>query len=139
MSATHETPKQPSGSAMGPPGWYQDPTGQGDARYWNGASWTQSVNRGGVTLNAGIDPSQALVAPVPGTQVSIPPPPPPVQKQSDSSSRSLLSVIFGVGVVFLIVIVVYAIISNNSDGDDTPSPGSTPTEEPAPEAPAEGG
>jgi len=130
-------------SAACPPGWYRDPTGQGDARYWNGASWTESVNRGGVTLNAGIDPSQALVPPVPGTQVSIPPPPPTVQNKSDSSSRSVMGVIFGVGVVFLIGILMYAVISNNSDGDDTPSPDSTPTEpapeEPAPEAPAEGG
>jgi len=130
-------------SAAFPSGWYRDPTGQGDARYWNGSSWTQSVNRGGVTLNVGIDPSQAMIPPVPGTQVSIPPPPTTVQNESDSASRSWLGVIFGVGVVFLIGILMYAIISNDSDGDDTPSPGSTPTEpapeEPAPEAPAEGG
>ena len=126
-------------SAASSPGWYRDPTGQGDARYWNGASWTESVNRGGIVLNAGIDPSQALVPPVPGTQVSVPPPPSTVQSRDSGSSRSLLSVIFGVGAVFLIVIVMYAIISNNSDGDDTPSPDSTPTEEPAPEAPAEDG
>ena len=130
-------------SAAFAPGWYRDPTGQGDARYWNGASWTESVNRGGVTLNAGIDPSYALVPPVAGTQVSIPPPPSTVRTQSDTSSNSWLGVILGVGVVFLIGILMYAIISNDSDGDDTPSPGSTPTEpapeEPAPEAPAEDG
>jgi hypothetical protein len=126
-----------------PSGWYRDPTGQGDARYWNGVSWTESVNRGGVVLNVGIDPSQAQVPPAPGTQVSIPPPPSTVQQESNSSSRSLLGVMIGVGVVFLIGILMYAIISNNSDGDDTPSPGSTPTEpapeEPAPEAPVENG
>ena len=130
-------------SAACPSGWYQDPTGQGEARYWNGASWTESVNRGGVIGNAAIDPSQAVIPPVPGTQVSIPPPPSTVQKDSDSSSPSFLGVIFGVGVVFLIGILMYAIISDESDGDDTPSPGSTPTEpapeEPASDDPAEGG
>jgi len=128
-------------STASPPGWYRDPTGQGDARYWNGASWTESVNRGGVILNAAIDPSYALIPPMPGTQVSIPPPPSTVQKKSDSSSNSWLGVMVGVGVVFLIGILMYAIISNDSDGDDTPPPGPTPEEpapeEPAPEAPAE--
>ena len=122
-------------STTSPPGWYRDPTGQGDARYWNGASWTESVDRGGVIVNAGIDPSHAVTPPVPGTQVSIPPPPSPVQRQSDNSSPSLLAVMLGVGVVFLIGILMYAIISNDSDGDDTPPPGPTP-EEPAPEEPA---
>lgn len=125
-------------SAGFPSGWYRDPTGQGDARYWNGVSWTESVNRGGVVLNVGIDPSQAQVPPAPGTQVSVPPPPSTVQQQSSGPSRSLLGVIFGVGVVFLIVILAYAVISGDSDGDDTPTPDAPPAE-PAPEAPAEDG
>ena len=37
-----------------PAGWYQDPTGQGNARFWNGVAWTQSFDRGGVKLNAAI-------------------------------------------------------------------------------------
>ena len=57
-------------SAAFPPGWYQDPTAQGDARYWNGSGWTESVNRGGSTVNVPIDPSQAQVPPVAGTAPS---------------------------------------------------------------------
>ena len=125
-------------SAGFPSGWYRDPTGQGEARYWNGTSWTESVNRGGVVLNVGIDPSQAEVPPAPGTQVSVPPPPSTVQQEGGGSSRSLLGVLFGVGVVFLIVILAYAILSDDSDGDDTPTPDAPPAE-PAPEAPAEEG
>ena len=34
-----------------PPGWYVDPTGQGDARYWNGTSRTQAVDRNGQQVN----------------------------------------------------------------------------------------
>jgi hypothetical protein len=40
-------------------GWYQDPTGQGDARYRNGVAWTQPVDRAGTTVNIAIDPTQA--------------------------------------------------------------------------------
>ena len=54
-------------------------------------------------------------------------------------ARTVGVVVAGLGIVFLISIVMYAII-NDSDGEDTPSPGSTPTEpapeEPAPEEPA---
>ena len=63
-------------NGVAPAGWYQDPTGQGDGRYWNGASWTESVDRGGVTVNVAIDPSQAQVPPVAGTEVMIPAQPP---------------------------------------------------------------
>ncbi len=33
-----------------PPGWHGDPTGRHDARYWNGAEWTEHVSEGGRTL-----------------------------------------------------------------------------------------
>lgn len=31
-----------------PPGWYTDPMGRFDHRYWNGTAWTDSVSRGGI-------------------------------------------------------------------------------------------
>ena len=49
-----------------PSGWYQDPTGQGDARYWSGTAWTESVDRGGAVVNVAIDPSQAQTPPAAG-------------------------------------------------------------------------
>lgn len=127
-----------------PAGWYQDPTGQGDARYWNGTAWTQSVDRAGTTLNIAIDSSLAQQPPVPGTQVQAPQPatqaPQTVVQQS--SSGSPLGTIIGVVAIVLLVIVVIAFIGNSDSSDDTPTPGtdSPPAEapaEPAPEAPAD--
>ena len=124
-----------NGSA--PAGWYQDPTGQGNARYWNGTSWTQSVNRNGSTVNVAIDPSQAQVAPVPGTQDSIPPPP---TNRSSGPSHSLLGIIFGVILVLFLVLLTYAIVSNNDSSDDGPPATGVPSVTEAPAAPAtEGG
>ena len=135
-----------------PSGWYQDPTGQGDSRYWNGVAWTESVNRGGAVVNVAIDPSQAQTPPAPGTQVAppaqqyVPPPPPPAQtvNVSESPHHSVLGVIFGALAVLFLVVLLYAAISSNDSGGDTPTPGTNaPAEEPAPEpandAPAEDG
>jgi hypothetical protein len=34
-------------TAETPPGWYADPMGRFDHRYWNGTTWTDHVSRGG--------------------------------------------------------------------------------------------
>jgi hypothetical protein len=124
-----------------PAGWYQDPTGQGDARYWNGTAWTQSVNRAGTTSNIAIDPTLAQQPPVAGTQVQTPAPAPAAAPQTvvqQSSSGSPLGMIIGVLAVVLLIIVVLAFIGNNDSSDDTPTPGSDtpPAEAPAESAPA---
>lgn len=129
-----------------PAGWYQDPTGQGESRYWNGSSWTQSVNRGGVTMNVPIDPTQAEQPPVPGTQMAAPAPPAqPTTVVQQSSSHSALGTIVGVVVALFAVVVLLAIIGNATADDDSPTPGTDPApaeqpaEQPAEEAPpAEG-
>jgi hypothetical protein len=122
-----------------PAGWYQDPTGQGDARYWNGSAWTQSVDRAGTTVNIAIDPTQAQQPPVPGTQVQIPSPAPsPQTVVQQSSSRSPVGAIIGAVVVILLIVVIFVIVSNNDSSDDTPTPGTGGTPavtEPAAPAP----
>jgi hypothetical protein len=123
-------------AADSPPGWYQDPTGQGDGRYWNGTSWTESVDRGGATVNVPIDPSQAQIPPVPGTQVSKPIPYATGQTVNVSNSKSSpWAVIIGVGVVVLAVIAIFVAVSGDSS-DDTPTPGTEAPAAPATEAPA---
>lgn len=128
-----------------PPGWYQDPTGQGDARYWNGTSWTESVDRGGQQSNVPIDPAMAQQEPVPGTQVQLPPAPTEydLEPQSKGSSGGVIIAL----VIALLLIVVIAFVVNNGDSsDDSPTPdtGVPATDAPAPadppaEPPAEDG
>jgi hypothetical protein len=123
-----------------PAGWYQDPAGQGDGRYWNGTAWTDSVNRGGVSANVPIDPAQAQQAPFPGTQVQHPVPvaapyvPRPVTVvASPPTQHSPIAAILGVvAIIFFVILMVIAI----SDGSSEESPETEPTA--TPEAPAEG-
>jgi hypothetical protein len=49
----------PDGDSSAKPGWYPDPIGAGEFRYWNGAEWTndtyarRSVDGGGMTIGVG--------------------------------------------------------------------------------------
>lgn len=56
----NQTPTRPSGlppqpaaasPTLPPPGWYQDPSGRYDTRWWNGRSWTPDVQLRGIRLN----------------------------------------------------------------------------------------
>jgi len=39
------------------PGWYADPSGRYDHRYWDGTTWTEHVSRGGVASTAPVVPA----------------------------------------------------------------------------------
>ena len=104
-----------------PSGWYQDPTGQGNARYWNGTSWTESVDRGGVTVNVAIDSGQAQVPPQPGTQVSIPARSTGAQTVTVSSNNhSVMGIIFAIFFALFLIVLVAAIVSSNDSSNDGP-------------------
>jgi len=122
-----------------PAGWYIDPTGQGDSRYWNGVAWTQSVNRSGSTFDAAIDATQAQTPPAPGTQVGAPVPPvaPPPQTVNVSNNHSVVGVILGVIAIAIAIAVLVVVINSDDSSDDTPTPGTeAPAEQPEPEEPA---
>src|ERR671931_2356264 len=71
---SHRTqPNNPTGvgsddTAADTVGWYPDPTGRHESRYFNG-QWTQHVSTRGVNF---IDPFTASPAPAAGAQVSTP-------------------------------------------------------------------
>ncbi len=122
-----------SGSAYPPgppPGWYRDPFGQADGRYWNGSMWTDAVSRGGVTLHVAPDPTQATVPPVPGSELRA-----PVPTGSDPAPSAPRSSALPIVVAIVLVLAALAIgflVINRSD-DDSPA---TPTATTATDTPA---
>lgn len=120
------------------PGWYRDPTGLGDGRYWDGAAWTDSVSRAGQTITASIEPQQAALPPVPGSEMRAPAPVTRAPAVTvNTSSRSPIGAIVGVLAIIVLVVLIIVIVNNDSDSSNDDSPPAT--NPPATEAPAEGG
>jgi hypothetical protein len=113
--------------ATAPAGWYQDPTAQADGRYWDGAQWTDTVTRGGVTVQSPMDPNLQRVPPVPGTALGGPAP----ASQQPARSSSAMSVI----VLVVVVAIGIGLLLFFFAGDDSSDEPSTP-QPPATEAPA---
>jgi hypothetical protein len=125
----------PENNSLPAPGWYQDPSGLGDGRYWDGVAWTNSVSRSGATIKVPIEPERAALPPIPGSELRRPTP--YVTSASatvPANHRSPLAAIMGVLGVILIVVLIVVLLNNGSDSpnDETPPP----TNAPATEAPA---
>jgi hypothetical protein len=46
-AATVPTRPEPAPSPTVPAGWYADPAGRFELRYWDGGTWTEHVSRAG--------------------------------------------------------------------------------------------
>ena len=101
-----------------PTGWYLDPAGLADGRYWDGAIWTAAVTRTGVTATVPLDPTHAAMPPLPGTADSASVP--TCRRPHPLNDRSAVAVGIGVMVAALVVLLLIAIVSNNGS-DDAPS------------------
>jgi hypothetical protein len=113
---------------MASSGWYRDPTGQADGRYWDGARWSDQADRRGVTVSSPIDPAHAGTPPVAGSEYV-------AQRAAETptvavqpAKSSVVGSVFGaIAVVVAIVALVVALNNNGEDsGDETPT---TPTTE----------
>lgn len=123
-------------------GWYRDPSGQGDARYWDGQQWTDSVSVGGQTGSAPMDPARLTVPPAPGTEYTSPAPRPAggqnVTVQSSGGGPSAGAVLAGIAVLVAVVALVIALTRDGDSTDDEPTTETPATEQPADtEAPSE--
>ena len=114
-----------------PAGWYLDPAGQSDGRYWDGAVWTNAVARSGITLTVPVDPTVSAVPPLPGTAIR-----PPANTATTAATNDRSPVIIGIGVMVaaLFAVLLIAIVSNDDSPDETPPPA---TEAPATNPPAD--
>lgn len=125
-----------------PPGWYQDPFGRADVRWWSGIEWTSHVARGGQPFDdapvpsAAADPDTGVPSPSPGLERPAP------------SNRMLLA---GIAVVVLVAAAIIVLVGRGDDdsgagstqdapgvvppasaADVAPSEATTPTDTPAP-------
>lgn len=50
-SPSPEPQRAPAPPTLPPPGWYQDPSGRYDTRWWNGRSWAPDVQLRGIRLS----------------------------------------------------------------------------------------
>lgn len=119
---------------MANPGWYRDPTGQADGRYWDGQRWSDQADRGGVTVSSPIDPASAATPPVQGSEYVARPAAGSQTVSVQPAKSSILGTVLGVIAAIIAVVALVVALSNSSDDDTDETP--TETTE-APEAPAE--
>jgi hypothetical protein len=101
-----------------PAGWYADPTGRSEHRYWDGARWTEHVSNRGF---AGTDPIDAYGTPLDPTVSPLRPAPIATQPTGDirSGLRAVPWWAWAVGVgVLLLVIGAVAVVAPSDDGNE---------------------
>jgi hypothetical protein len=101
-----------------PAGWYADPTGRSEHRYWDGSRWTEHVSNRGL---AGTDPIDAYGTPLDPTVSPFRPVPIATQPTSDvrTGLRAVPWWAWAVGVaVLLVVIGAVAVALPTSEGKE---------------------
>jgi hypothetical protein len=91
-----------------PAGWYPDPVGQADFRFWDGFAWTTQSSTGGVAVQDKLDG-----APLPSpSEAALPPAEPAVPPAR--SRRWLIACVAVVGVLLLVALVAVTRKDNGS-------------------------
>jgi hypothetical protein len=90
-----------------PAGWYPDPVGRGDFRFWDGLAWTTQSSTGGVAVEDRLDG-----APLPSPSEAAQPPAEPAVPPA----RSRRWLIACVAVVTLVLLVALIAVTRKDDG-----------------------
>lgn len=88
-----------------PEGWYDDPLGKADERYWDGANWTQQVRERQVSGGSSAGPV-------------VTPPPPPVTTNGSRGSRTIVIALFA---SLAVIGALVALLLTRSSGSPTES------------------
>ena len=95
-----------------PAGWYPDPTGRHEMRYWDGYAWLDNVSNQGAAATDPLGgkpmPAPSEVAASGGGGAPVAPPP--------SKSKLPLFIGIGVGVVALLAIAFFVLRKDDDDG-----------------------
>jgi hypothetical protein len=106
-------------------GWYRDPTGQADGRYWDGQRWSDQVDRQGVTVSTPIDPANAETPPVSGSEYVVPSGTGTQTETVQPAKSSLVGPVFGAIAVVVAIVALVVALSNNNDDDTEENPTTT--------------
>jgi hypothetical protein len=104
-SAPPAYPSEPPAALIQDPGWYVDPGGRHQFRYWDGAGWTDQVADGGAMT---VEP---LVGYGPTPSVAPGPAAPPAKKR-----RGLLVGLAIAAVVLIVAVVAVVLVLSGGDG-----------------------
>jgi hypothetical protein len=99
-------------------GWYPDPSGKHEQRYYDGTQWTEHVSNGGVTAVDPVPtgpPTMSTTAAMPVAPAT----PTPAGGPSPATSRRWVPWVVGLVAVAVIAVVAVALTSGDDDGDDT--------------------
>ena len=113
---------------MSAPGWYPDPSGRYEFRWFDGNGWTPAVSRGGVqaTDELGVAPAVPVAQAMPPMPAVAPVPRPgsssieALVHQSDPR-RSNAALVVGIGVGVLALGVAGVFVFASSDGEQRSS------------------
>ena len=103
-----------------PAGWYPDPLGKADERYWDGTSWTQQIQDASGSPTTAGGPTAPTV---------VPPPPPVVATGSNSSSRIVLGALIAslavIGALVALLVLSGGATEPEAEPVDTAAPVTT--------------
>ncbi len=101
-----------------PAGWYADPTGRSEHRYWDGNRWTEHVSSRGIPTTDPVDASGTPLDPT--GSVSAPTPIPVATQPATTERRGLRSVPWWAwalgGAVILLVVGAVALVTPTDQG-----------------------
>jgi hypothetical protein len=100
-----------------PAGWYPDPVGQADFRFWDGLAWTAQSSTGGVAVQDRLDG-----APLPSPSEAVE----PLVEPAVPPSRSRRWLVACVAVVAVLLVVALIAVTQKDDGT-IPSLSARPT------------
>jgi hypothetical protein len=113
-------------------GWYPDPTGRHQHRYYDGTQWTDQAADAGVTVVDPLEPAPTSVAPQSGEPApqgaptsAAPTPPGPVVEPEAAGRRRGWVIGAIVGAALLLVLVIVGVVALASGGGDDESTGSS--------------
>lgn len=99
-----------------PPGWFPDPTGRHDHRWWDGAAWTGHVADAGVASHDALPPSPGATSPAAARVGAAAAPgndPVAVASLAIALASILLAFVPGFGLVLPVVAIVLAVIGRS--------------------------